>query len=458
MANKDFGISVKTRNKPHLFTRRHTDNNVEHSVKRGRSHAMSMARERASKVAQAAFAASKATMRAISAALKGMVALIASAGAALIPIIAVALVIGMLANSIFGIFFGNQTEGKPLSDGIKDLNAEFNAQIEQIQSDNPHDVVKISNNGTSTIISNWPDVLAIYSVRASTEEEEPLQVYLLDSKQMNLLRRTFWEMNEISYTITTTKAPDLGLDQPTSDEETEYTVLTIYIRSRTADDMRMVYGFDDEKNRMLDELLDPELRSMYLELTGSYESLDLTQEQIAEIMANLPIDLDPLRYEVVMAAWGTVGKIRYFWGGKSLALGWDSRWGQMATVTSPGSPTTGTRREFGMDCSGWVLWCLRQAAGPDEALKVVEIVRHGGGYQYAQGHKREWSDAKPGDIAAFRDMSHVGLVVGITPDGSILIAHQSSSRNDVVVDMYAGPKSGGFELISSPYFYDYEWG
>ncbi|MDL2220806.1 C40 family peptidase, partial [Eubacteriales bacterium OttesenSCG-928-N14] len=303
----------------------------------------------------------------------------------------------------------------------------------------------------------WPDVLAVYSVRASTDEADPLQVYLLDSKQMRMLRSTFWDMNSITYNLTTTKQPDLGLDQGENDEDTEYRVLTIYISSKTAHDMRVAYQFDDEQNAMLDELMEPELRSMYLELTGSYESLELSQEQLAEIHSYLPADLDLLRYDVVMAAWGTVGKIRYFWGGKSLSLGWDSRWGQMATVTSSGSPTTGTRREFGMDCSGWVLWCLRQAAGPDDAQRVVEIVRHGGGYQYAQGYKKEWADAVPGDIAAFRDMSHVGLVVGVTPEGYLLIAHQSSSRNDVVVDLYKGPKSGEFALISAPYFYDFEW-
>ena len=45
-----------------------------------------------------------------------------------------------------------------------------------------------------------------------------------------------------------------------------------------------------------------------------------------------------------------VGKVNYFWGGKSLVLGWDDRWGTLRQVTAAGSSTTGTYRPYGMDC------------------------------------------------------------------------------------------------------------
>lgn len=34
-----------------------------------------------------------------------------------------------------------------------------------------------------------------------------------------------------------------------------------------------------------------------------------------------------------------VGKVNYFWGGKSYTVGWDDRWGKPAEVTSPGHST-----------------------------------------------------------------------------------------------------------------------
>lgn len=51
----------------------------------------------------------------------------------------------------------------------------------------------------------------------------------------------------------------------------------------------------------------------------------------------------------------------YFWGGKSLVLGWDSRWGTPTTVTAPGSGSTGKVLPFGLDCSGFVDWTFYNA-------------------------------------------------------------------------------------------------
>lgn len=55
-----------------------------------------------------------------------------------------------------------------------------------------------------------------------------------------------------------------------------------------------------------------------------------------------------------------VGKVNYFWGGKSYTVGWDDRWGKPAEVTSPGHSTSGTTIPYGLDCSGFVLWCYIQ--------------------------------------------------------------------------------------------------
>jgi hypothetical protein len=58
-----------------------------------------------------------------------------------------------------------------------------------------------------------------------------------------------------------------------------------------------------------------------------------------------------------------VGKVNYFWGGKSLVLGWDSRWGTSMKVTAAGSSTTGTYRPYGLDCSGFVDWVFYNVSG-----------------------------------------------------------------------------------------------
>ena len=80
--------------------------------------------------------------------------------------------------------------------------------------------------------------------------------------------------------------------------------------------------------------------------------LSVSQEQARSILQNLPPDLGPERRTVVESACKLVGKVTYYWGGKSLVLGWDSRWGTLRKVTAAGSTTTGSYRPYGLDCSG----------------------------------------------------------------------------------------------------------
>lgn len=59
-----------------------------------------------------------------------------------------------------------------------------------------------------------------------------------------------------------------------------------------------------------------------------------------------------------------VGKVPYFWGGKSPA-GWNDEWNTPKLVTSAGSSSTGTIRPYGLDCSGFTSWIYDTALGID---------------------------------------------------------------------------------------------
>lgn len=71
-----------------------------------------------------------------------------------------------------------------------------------------------------------------------------------------------------------------------------------------------------------------------------------------EVWERLPDDLSMERRMVVTYALALVDKVDYFWGGKSLLLGWDDRWGELTEVTAEGSDSTGTELPYGLDCSG----------------------------------------------------------------------------------------------------------
>ena len=82
---------------------------------------------------------------------------------------------------------------------------------------------------------------------------------------------------------------------------------------------------------------------MLATLAGDLTISDTTAKKL---LADLPADLDPERRAVVETACRLVGKVNYFWGGKSLVIGWDSHWGnfgrsqpQAVSPLAPIAPT-----------------------------------------------------------------------------------------------------------------------
>lgn len=163
---------------------------------------------------------------------------------------------------------------------------------------------------------------------------------------------------------------------------------------------------------------------------------------------SLPEDLSPLRRAMVEHSAALAGKVGYFWGGKSVCLGWDPRWGVPAVVTADGSDTTGTLVPFGLDCSGLVTWAAVNAAGDADALSAIG---NGVRDQYSRCTPVVWEEAQPGDLAFFPDLSHVGIVLGPTEAGTLEIVHCSKTLGGVV----CSPDGAdiGFTIIGRPAFY-----
>ena len=171
----------------------------------------------------------------------------------------------------------------------------------------------------------------------------------------------------------------------------------------------------------------------------------LPQGEVGErIAAALPAELSPLRRAFVESGAALVGRVGYFWGGKSDAVGWDARWGVPAVVTAPGSSTSGESLPFGLDCSGFVSWCAVNAAG--------DPVGNGGRAQRALCAPVDWADALPGDLAFYPDLSHVGIVAGRGEDGGLLVLHCSYSLGGVVCSSDA--KAAGFTDLGRPSLFE----
>ena len=231
------------------------------------------------------------------------------------------------------------------------------------------------------------------------------------------------------------------INHPGSGDDDGWTERNLYITitAKTAEEMKTEYHFNRNQIAALDELL--EQRDLLRELIEDVYSVS---GDTAALIRSLPEGLSPEREAVVRTACSLVGKVNYFWGGKSLVIGWDVRWGELRQVTAAGSSTTGTYRPYGLDCSGFVDWVFyNQSVGS-------YVIGHGGGAtaQHSYCTNISWADAQPGDLAFYPDNSHVGIVGGRDANGELLIIHCASGYNNVVVTGLEG-----FTSIGRPQYY-----
>lgn len=405
------------------------------------------ATQRAAKVAKATAKAvavsAKATalaavtaVKAIIAAIKELVAAIAAGGWVAVLIIVVVVLIVAIIASPFGIFFSGESTNKetvPASAAIAQINYDFNAELEALQEGDYDDIVLTGSP------ADWTDVLAVFAVKvAGAEDSSATYVAVLDAERVQKLKNVFYDMTSVSHAIEIINHPDSNPDDDVDVNWSE-SILHITVSGMTAEEAAAHYGFSEKQKEMLSELLAE--RELLRKLTG-----DLSGEiaEAKEILKALPEDLSPERREVVKIACSLIGKVNYFWGGKSLTIGWDSHWGILQKVWADGSSTTGTWRPFGLDCSGFVDWVFYNAT--DGAYYPGQ----GGGAanQHSNCVATTWEEAKPGDLVFYPGDEHVGIVAGFDEKGDILIIHCAAGYNNVVITGIEG-----FTMIAKPYYY-----
>ena len=379
-------------------------------------------RDTAIKTAKVAKEAGRKVLRAIVAAAEKLAAAIGAGGAAAVSVVVVILLVGMLFASPLGILFAGEDTGTEIKipGAVATLNGEFTDEIYRIMEEHPYDELDMQEGMEAVMLQNWRNVLAVYAVKVSTDEEHGLDVMTMDEEKLQLLREIFFDANKLEYELTIR----------TVDGEQ---ITTLHISAQIKDAMQMAdeYSFTAQQREMLEELLKPDYDDIFLSLIGNYQpgGTPIGPVDISDIQGTLPDDLDPLRESIVLTAYQLLGKVTYFWGGKSLVLGWDSRWGTPTTVTAPGSGSTGKVLPFGLDCSGFVDWTFYNATSG------AYLPGRGGGAASQHGYctNVSWSDALPGDLVFYADDSHVGIVCGYDSVGNLLVIHCSGGQNGVVV-------------------------
>jgi len=388
---------------------------------------------RAARAARAAAAAAKKLTEVAAKAVKELISALASlgGGTALFVVFSIVIVAGAFLASPLGILFADEQESDdtvPLATAIAEIQGEYHAELERLQNG---DFASVQIVGQAP---DWREVVAVFASKTAGAEDG-IDVFTLDEERVELLRQVFWDMCEITTATQTVDVPDSNPDDDVDDSHTE-TALTITVTAKTAEQMRLEYDFSKYQNDALDILLE-NLGSLNIPMG----SLTISQEDAIALLENLSDDLDPKRKAVVETAVQLVGRVSYFWGGKSLTLGWDDRWGTSMEVTAAGSGSTGTVRPFGLDCSGFVDWTFYNATDGSY------YPGRGGGAatQHSYCTNISWSDAQPGDLVFYPDDSHVGIVGGKDADGNLLIVHCSGGANSVVIT-----GSAGFTVVARP--------
>ena len=207
-----------------------------------------------------------AAVKAIIAGVKALVAAIAAGGWVAVVIIVVICLIALIVGSCFGIFFSGEDTGSGMTmqTVVQEINDDYQSQIDTTKANISYDVLEMS--GSRAV---WPEVLAVYAVKTTTDPDNAQDVASMDDSKKAILKDIFWQMNAISSrTETKTETVITEMDDGNGNiVETETTVTRTYlyitVSHKTADDMADHFGFNDDQRAQLTELLSDDNNSLW---------------------------------------------------------------------------------------------------------------------------------------------------------------------------------------------------
>ena len=432
VAVKTASKSVKMAERTARVTAKATQRAAQAAVRMAQAaaRAAQAAAKAAVAAAKAATKAAAALIKALIAAVKGLVAAIAAGGwVAVVIILAVALVAVILC-ACFGVFAANETEeGNPITAAILEIDTEFRAGIDaEIArlSTGDYDEIAVRHagdmDGDSDYLINWNDVIAVYAVRVTMDEENPMDVLEVTPEKIEKLRETFLAMNTVEYDAEVIETEGAGAQ--VGDEDTEeaepYRKLVITITVSSMDHLAGadLYSFTEDQREALTAMMEPRMLPMYAELIG-VDLLGGFEGSITDIVSGLPVGAKGT--EIVTAA-----------------------------LTRLGHPYSQDYRGEGnyVDCSSLAQWAYRQAGISIPGTSVAQAQ-----YCANRGLNIGQSELAPGDIVfwskttcdcgRWNEIHHVGIYIG---DNRVVEA--SSSKGCVIVRELWGLTGGKWQVNS----------
>ena len=175
-------------------------------------------------------------------------------------------IIGLVMGSSFGIIMATEDTGTvyTLNSVIREINEEYLAEIEKIKAEVPHDDLQISDE-----TPNWKEILAVYAVKVTTAKDG-VEVVTVNEEKAEIMREVFWDITEIVYDTETYEDTDTieTTDEHGNIIEQEVIVtrtrLIITIKNKTAVEAAVEYGFDENQNRQLQDLMNDGNANLWL--------------------------------------------------------------------------------------------------------------------------------------------------------------------------------------------------
>ena len=278
---------------------------------------------------------------------------------------------------------------------------------------------KLTDTENTLLVRNWQDILAVYIYEKS---KAGVTSFTLDASCKDDLARIFAEMNPIVRDKQDITKISYGNRK-----------INYYIKKN---------NIAKEDRSVLKKYVETDCKLLCAVVTASK---GFVRESVGD-------DVSEDRVDVITAAYSLVGKVGYFWGGKSTLIGEDPSWGSVEKVSADGSRSSGTLRAYGLDCSGFVTWAVINGY-KNQGMQAA--VGDGTSDQWEKAGVVSEADAQPGDLVFQRgpeagSNNHVGILCGKTDSGDWIAVHCSSSKNGVTVgEAY----SASFRYIRKPSFY-----
>lgn len=239
--------------------------------------------------------------------------------------------------------------------------------------------------------------------------------------------------NSVSGTRTATYYQSAGKETLTPKKEiVKYLECTIHSFDSTV--ISNAFGLDlnaeySQFGTTYGEVIDSRAKALKMTLYGTASSgsaVPLTDTELIAFLARQ--NCSETRKHIVKTGLSLVGKVPYFWGGKSDA-GWNEEWNTPKLVTAAGSTTSGTIRPFGLDCSGFTDWTYKTAVG-------VSI--YGGTWsQWDESYAISSNELLPGDLGFLMDSdgngwNHVLIFAGYGENGERMWVHSSGGEGVIL--------------------------